>query len=148
MDGRRFDELTRQLGRGTASRRGVLWGGLATTLAALPSVLQPQPSRAVQNDPRCGKSAALLTNRSCIANVCSGGCDGTNGLCGLTVAGARECVRQFNTVTECPTTDECDRDADCGTGKVCGKVGGCCCPQGMPKRRLCTRRNKCLIACA
>jgi hypothetical protein len=70
----------------------------------------------------------------------SGGC-----YCTKTVNGDTRCLDYTGTAN--PTTDECDRNTDCGTGQFCAQVGGCACPQGTPQRRQCKRRNKCLPLC-
>jgi hypothetical protein len=152
MDGRRFDELTRFLVTGMASRRGLLRGGLATILAGHAAASRPLPSLAVENDPRCPAGDNKVDNRHCTNFFCEGAAKCGNiplvtGICALTVSGARDCVRE-TAVTECPRTDECDRNLDCAEGQVCVKVGGCCCTEGgHRKRRHCRRRNKCVDPC-
>jgi hypothetical protein len=149
MDGRRFDELTRQVVQRAASRRGLLRGSLATTLSGLAAGLRPLSSAAVANDPRCPGGVTIIGNKKCNLIPCGSTavCGGSTGACAQTVSGARDCVPLGGILSECPVTDECDRDGDCGTGQVCVRVGACCCPQGTPNRRRCKRRNKCLTAC-
>jgi len=123
-------------------------------LPGLAAAVRPVPSVAAEDDPRCSVGASAMSNKHCVFNMCEGsakcgGQPGVVGVCALTTAGARDCVPEFNVLTECPTIDECDSDTDCpGTGQVCIKVGACCCPKGTPQRRRCKRHNKCVDSCA
>jgi hypothetical protein len=136
-----------------ASRRGLLRGGLAMSLAGLAAAWRPTPSVAVEDDPRCPKGEGAISNKQCVLLNCEGaapcgGVPGPVGFCARTVSGARDCV-PFSGLTDCPTTDECDSDADCpGSGQVCIKVGACCCTKRTPHGRHCKRHNKCVTACA
>ncbi len=140
MDAERFDRIAKSLVTGMSRRRVV--GGLAAVAAVGSSLLGA--GRAVAQgvpglpdgsgvttqatDPRCRREAAI-NNKACPANRCT---DRPGCFCGKTVTGSKECVDLGN--QRCPRRDQCNRDTDCGAGRACVKVGGCC---GQGDRNFC-----------
>jgi hypothetical protein len=127
-DAHHFDRLARTLSTRPSRRR--LLGGLAKgTLAVLGGGSAAADVAAARNRRR-GKPDHCRSGRDPDA-VCGGG----KCACLTTRSGKKGCADIFN--VECPTTDQCDRDADCpGRNNLCFVVEECC----NSPRNLCARR--------
>jgi hypothetical protein len=162
VDGRRFDELLSVLAE-SGSRRlliRVLSGtGLAALLSAdsfaVPAAADKDDKKRRRKKPKRKKRSKNTPPAAPPAvppvDVCAGKavidnttCDGDNRCtptfgcrCARTAAGgAVRCVQTFGEI--CPTTDECDTDANCPENNVCVQLGGCC--EG-------TTNNACMSLC-
>jgi hypothetical protein len=147
MDGKRFDTLARRLTLPSSRRtavRGVAAGLTAALASTLGGSVAPEEAEAA-TDQVC-RNQAVNNNKQCPASPADS-CSATNIHCECwqTVNDDIRCINTAGLV--CPSTDECDRNAECGAGQVCVKTGGCCCPEGIPQRRRCKRRHICVPLC-
>ncbi len=124
-----FDELARGLATGTLSRRKALKLVGAALLGGALGFFSLQGRAEGQ---AC--VGAKIDNDRCVANRC-GGTRRRPCFCAETVAGNKRCVNLQGET--CPSTDQCDSNADCPVDELCINIGGCC---GNPGRNLCVRR--------
>ena len=131
-----LDEVAKGLAEGTISRgRAIKFLGASL----LVPVLIPFSAAPAQAADLCmGK--ARFNNRTCPSfsdTVCK---ETANQICSCieTVSGATRCIDVTHGLL-CPKKDECDRNRDCASGKICVKIGGCCGGR---------RRNKCAPKCS
>lgn len=137
MDHNRFDDLTRALGTGPASRRRVLRGALAGGAAGLAALvgLRPEAALASPADTVCQAAynqdpQSIVSKNACPRMQTATRCGANNrGFCVQTVGHVPRCLIGFNPDTgrrQCPSKDQCDGHAQCPNGSYCAKVEGCC----------------------
>ncbi len=129
-----FDELARGLATGTLPRGQALKLVGAALLGSALGFFSLQGPAEGQVEAAAACSGPAIDNDRCVANRC-GGTRRRPCFCAETVGGNKTCVNLRGET--CPSTDQCDRNADCPEDQVCIKVGGCC---GRPQRNLCVRR--------
>ena len=135
MDEQRFDDLTRTLVTGSASRRRVLRGLLATGGAGVASLVGLSGRFGVE-------TAEARYNGTCRDQtvrpedfVSKNGCgnlpcgpEGSGCVCAQTLGHVRYCVQGFDPTSkkDCPKKDECGDRRPCANGFVCAKTQNCC----------------------
>ena len=137
VDGRRFDDLTKNLVAATPSRRGVLRGLVGGALAAVFGGVTLERAMAQEvgteaTDLICENQTVLCNAARRPAFVCGTGC-----ACARQTNGDKRCVQAQISCREQP---RCRRNRDCGRGEVCIEVEGCTDPECQKGRGRCAQR--------
>jgi hypothetical protein len=116
----------------SAARRGLLRWLPALALTGASDLVAPGAARKRKKKaPLCGRCPKLCETQHVV--LCTPRTDTERCACAWTTSGKPVCV---NTITlfdpgKCKSTNECVRDADCGTGEACILVDDQhCCPAG------------------
>ena len=116
-----FDALAKRVASRTIARgQAIKLAGAALVATLVGGSVAPEEAAAATD--RACKNQPALSNKQCLYVSCSATNDDCQ--CTKTVNGDNRCVNLGS--SECPTTDECDRNRHCRGGEVCAKVGGCC----------------------
>jgi len=140
VDGQRFDKLTKTLTGATPSRRGVLRGLAGGALAAVfgGRALDASAQFTDADDAVCEGQQVICNAAGVPGFTCAEGC-----VCARNVSGTKQCVNGLGDT--CRNRKRCNRNKDCGSGRVCIRVSGCrgeACTSGRAKGRC---FNRCAV---
>lgn len=134
MDEQRFDDLTRTLVTGSASRRRVLRGLLATGGAGVASLVGLNGRFGVDtaeagHHQTCKKAQPtdFMSKQACVQLPC--GPSDKECVCAQTLGHRPFCVQGFKVEErskDCPTKNECGGRRPCPNDFVCAKTTACC----------------------